>query len=462
MTISHFATRVGILLTLVESLIFGSVFLLVGTVIFEGRGDSIGSVAINVLLPTGLVLLCLLVVGGYRAEAWRSPRTMLRRIVGAGIGGAIAIVLLHDLFIGDGKTAIEIVGATILGCFLAIGGRLLGKKYLGGQFKRQVLVLGAGERARSLMQSLEESPLVGVNIAGFLPLDQNGAPTTASHPSVPDTSLRTTQLSLLDYARKERVAELVLALDDGVSTPIRHALLACRLHGITVTDRTAFLEREAGRIGLEVLSLEWLIYSPGFRQSRLRDVAKRTSDILAASTLLFLTLPLFPVIALLVKLGSKGPAIYSQIRAGLHGEPFTMYKFRSMCNDAEANGAQWAVDNDPRVTRLGKILRLTRLDELPQLWNVLRGDMSLVGPRPERPEMIVELSEQIPYYQERHGVRPGITGWAQTSYSYTSSVEDTKVKLEYDLYYLKNHSLLLDLVIMFQTIRVALRGIGAR
>jgi sugar transferase (PEP-CTERM system associated) len=450
------------LLTLVESLIFGSVFLLVGAVIFEGRGDSVGSLAINVLLPTGLVLLCLLVVGGYRAEAWRLPRTMLKRIGGAGIGGAIAIVLLHDMFIGDGKTAIEIVGATILGCGLAIGGRLLGKKFIGGQFKRQVLVLGAGERARSLIQCLAESPMVGVHIVGFLPLGQDGVPSTAAEPSVPETSLRSTELSLLDYARKEQIGELVLAVDDGISTPIRHALLACRLHGIAVTDRTAFLEREAGRIGLEVLSLEWLIYSPGFRRSRLRDVAKRASDILAASILLFPTLPLFPLVALLVKLDSKGPAIYSQTRAGLRGKPFTMYKFRSMRIDAEVKGAQWAVDNDPRVTRLGKFLRLSRLDELPQLYNVLRGDMSLVGPRPERPEMIDELSKQIPYYQERHGVRPGITGWAQTSYAYTSSIEDTKVKLEYDLYYLKNHSLLLDFVIMFQTIRVALRGIGAR
>ncbi|NJO38756.1 MAG: exopolysaccharide biosynthesis polyprenyl glycosylphosphotransferase [Rhizobiales bacterium] len=194
----------------------------------------------------------------------------------------------------------------------------------------------------------------------------------------------------------------------------------------------------------------------------MRDAVKRTSDILAASALLLLTLPLFPLVALLVKLDSRGPAIYSQTRAGLHGKPFTMYKFRSMRTDAEAKGAQWAVDNDPRVTRLGKFLRLSRLDELPQLWNVLKGDMSLVGPRPERPEMIVELDEKIPYYKERHGVRPGITGWAQTSYAYTSSIEDTRIKLEYDLYYLKNHSLLLDFVIMFQTIRVALRGIGAR
>jgi len=163
-----------------------------------------------------------------------------------------------------------------------------------------------------------------------------------------------------------------------------------------------------------------------------------------------------------VKLDSKGPAVYSQTRAGLHGKPFTMYKFRSMRNDAEAKGVQWAVDNDPRITRLGKFLRQSRLDELPQLYNVLRGDMSLVGPRPERPEMIAELDEKIPYYNERHGVRPGITGWAQTSFVYTSTIEDTKIKLEYDLYYLKNYSLMLDFVIMFQTIRVALRGIGAR
>lgn len=462
MNIFHLVTRVGILLTVVEALIFGSTFLLVGSFVFEGRGDGWCSLATNVLLPTGLVLLCLLVVGGYRAEAWRSPRTMMKRLFGGGIGGAIVIVLLHDIIIGDGKTAVEILIATGLGCLLIVGGRLAGRRIVGGQFKRRVLVLGTGARAASLLQSLAETPMVGFSLAGFLALNQRGEPSVAAKVDVPKDSICETGLSLIDYAREENISELVLALDNGAGTSIRQALLACRLNGIIVTDRTAFLEREAGRIGLEVLSLEWLIYSPGFRRSRIRDALKRGSDILAALVLLFLTLPLLPLVALLVKLDSRGPAIYSQMRAGLHGKPFTMYKFRSMRSDAEAKGAQWAVDNDPRVTRLGRILRLSRLDELPQLYNVLRGDMSLVGPRPERPELIADLARQIPYYKERHGVRPGITGWAQTSYAYASTIEDTKIKLEYDLYYLKNHSLLLDFVIMFQTIRVALRGIGAR
>jgi len=462
MTILHLATRVGIVLTIVEALVFGSTFLFVGSIIFEGRGVGVGSLAVNVLLPTGLLLLCLLIAGGYRTEAWRSPRTMAKRMLGGGIGGAIVIVLLHDMFIGDGKTAIEIVGATLLGCILAIGGRLVGRMVVGGQLKRRVLVLGTGERAASLKQCLVETPMVGIYLTGFLPLDHDGTPAAATMVQVPADSLRATDLSLLDYARQQDINELVLALDDKIGTQMRQALLACRLNGIAVTDRTAFLEREAGRIGLEHLSLEWLIYSPGFRRSRTREILKRASDILAASTLLFLTLPLLPLVALLVKLDSKGPAVYSQTRAGLHGKPFTMYKFRSMRNDAEAKGVQWAVDNDPRITRLGKFLRQSRLDELPQLYNVLRGDMSLVGPRPERPEMIAELDEKIPYYNERHGVRPGITGWAQTSFVYTSTIEDTKIKLEYDLYYLKNYSLMLDFVIMFQTIRVALRGIGAR
>lgn len=462
MAIRHLATRVGLLLTLVEALIFGSMFLLVGAFLFEGRGEGVGSLAVNVLLPTGLVLLCLLVVGGYRTEAWRSPRTMMKRLFGGGIGGSIVIVLLHDTFIGDGKTALEILIAIGLGCLLVIGGRLIGSRLVGGQFKRRVLVLGTGKRAASLVKSLKATPMVGLQLSGFMALDRQGVPTIDARPSVPQADLRTTDLSLVDYARQEKIDELVITQDNETTTALRRALLACRLSGIRVTDRTAFLEHEAGRIGLEVLSLEWLIYSPGFRQSRTRDVLKRMSDILAASVLLFLTLPLFPLVALAVKLDSRGAAIYSQKRAGLGGKPFTMYKFRSMRNDAEAKGAQWATDNDPRVTRLGKILRLSRLDELPQLWNVLKGDMSLVGPRPERPEMIAELNEKIPYYAERHGVRPGITGWAQTSYTYTSTIEDTKIKLEYDLYYLKNHSLLLDFVIMFQTIRVALRGIGAR
>lgn len=462
MNVGRTATRVGVLLTIVEALVFGSTFLLVGSFIFDGRGEGVGNLAIHVLLPTGLVLLCLLAVGGYRAEAWRSPRTMLRRFLGGGIGGAIVIVLFHDMIIGNGKTAFEILIATIVGCLLAIGGRMAGRWMVGGQFRRRVLVLGTGERAASLVHSLEETPMVGFQLVGFLALDRHGTPTTVAETHVPREEVCDTALSLADFACQEKIDEMVITQDGETTTAVRLALLACRLNGIAVTDRTAFLEQEAGRIGLEVLSLEWLIYSPGFRHGRVRDALKRASDVLVVSIMLLLTLPLFPVIALLIKLDSKGPAIYSQTRTGLRGKPFTMYKFRSMRSDAEAKGAQWAIDNDPRVTRLGRILRLSRLDELPQLYNVLRGDMSMVGPRPERPEMIAELNGKIPHYMERHGVRPGITGWAQTSYAYTSNIEDTRIKLEYDLYYLKNHSLLLDFVIMFQTIRVALRGIGAR
>ncbi|MGI9499318.1 MAG: exopolysaccharide biosynthesis polyprenyl glycosylphosphotransferase, partial [Geminicoccaceae bacterium] len=423
MSVSHIATRVSVLLTLLEALVFGSAFLLVGTFVFEGRGEGVGPLAIHVLLPTGLVLLCLLVVGGYRVEAWRQPRTMFKRILGGGVGGAIVIVLLHDMFIGDGKTAIEIGIATICGCLIAIGGRLAGRWVMAGPeagpFKRRVMVLGTGERAASLMHNLKQTPLVGVRLAGFLALAPDGSPTTSGKTDLPEEAVQSTTLPLVDFAQKEKVDELVITLDDEPTTAIRQALLACRLNGIAVTDRTAFLEREAGRIGLEVLSLEWLIFSPGFRQSRLRDALKRASDLAIASLLAFLTLPLIPLIILAVKLESHGPAIYCQTRIGLRGKLFTMYKFRSMRSDAEAQGAQWAVDNDPRVTRLGKFLRLSRMDELPQLFNVIRGDMSLVGPRPERPEMIAELNEKIPYYMERHGVRPGITGWAQTSYAYT-------------------------------------------
>jgi len=236
-----------------------------------------------------------------------------------------------------------------------------------------------------------------------------------------------------------------------------------RLNGVQVTDLARFFERVHGKVPIESLKVSWLIYGDGYRQGWLRSVIKRTFDIVVATLLLILTLPIMLATALLIALEDKGQVVYRQQRVGLAGATFTLFKFRSMDPDAEKHaGPSWASVNDARITRVGRLLRRARIDELPQLLNVLRGEMSFVGPRPERPEFVGMLTEQIPFYAVRHSVKPGITGWAQVRYSYGANVEQAVKKLEYDLYYVKNHTLLLDVLILLETVRVVMLAEGAR
>jgi exopolysaccharide biosynthesis polyprenyl glycosylphosphotransferase len=223
------------------------------------------------------------------------------------------------------------------------------------------------------------------------------------------------------------------------------------------------MERETGRVDLDTLNPSWLIFSDGFSSGRaLSSVAKRLFDIVASGLLLALTFPLIALFALLIRLDSQGPAFFRQQRVGLYGQPFTLLKLRSMRSDAEAGGAKWAERDDPRVTRMGRFIRKVRIDELPQVWTVLRGQMSFVGPRPEVPAFVEDLEDKLPFYAERHMVKPGITGWAQINYPYGASTEDARRKLEYDLYYAKNYTPFLDLLILLQTLRVVIWPEGAR
>jgi sugar transferase (PEP-CTERM system associated) len=258
--------------------------------------------------------------------------------------------------------------------------------------------------------------------------------------------------------------EIVMAMDDRRRGFPVHELLECRLAGIEIQDLPTFLERETGKVRLDVLNPSWIIFGEGFRASPVQRVLERGFDVAASSALLLLASPLMLLAMIAIKLedGISAPVLYRQRRVGRYGEDFDVLKFRSMSEDAETGEAVWAKKNDPRVTRVGSIMRKTRIDELPQLVNVLRGQMSFVGPRPERPEFVHQLEERIPYYSERHTVKPGITGWAQLCYPYGSSEKDAIEKLQYDLYYVKNRSLLFDLAILVQTVEVVLWGKGAR
>jgi sugar transferase (PEP-CTERM system associated) len=270
---------------------------------------------------------------------------------------------------------------------------------------------------------------------------------------------------LSEFCVEHAIDEIVVAMDDRRRSFPMVQLLECRLDGVDVTDLVSFLERETGKVRLDVLNPSWMIFSEGFRQGRVHGSLERAFDVVASVILLTVALPVMLLTALAIKVteGPRATIFYRQVRVGQYGRPFRLLKFRSMREDAERDGKpQWAQKNDSRVTRIGSFLRMTRIDELPQILNVLRGEMSFVGPRPERPEFVAQLNERIPYYRERHSIKPGITGWAQLCYPYGSSEQDATEKLQYDLFYVKNHSLLFYLAILVQTVEVIVWGKGAR
>jgi len=324
-------------------------------------------------------------------------------------------------------------------------------------FKRRVLVLGTGQNAARIAALSTEPKMRHFVPVGYMRCG-NDARVVPAAVDV-DTA---DSFAIARHAGGLRATEIVVATDDRRGLPVSQ-LLQCRIAGIHVVNYLDFMERETESVDLNALQPSWLIFSDGFRSSMLARISKRSFDIVSSVALLLFTLPLLLLAAVLVMLESPGPVLYRQERVGLGGRPFVLLKLRSMRDDAEKDGApRWAVSRDPRVTRVGKYIRRLRIDELPQLWNVLRGDMSFVGPRPERPAFVNEFCRQIPFYAERHCVKPGITGWAQINYPYGASREDARNKLAYDLYYVKNHGLFLDLIILLQTIRVILWADGSR
>lgn len=325
-------------------------------------------------------------------------------------------------------------------------------------FKRRVLVIGAGPRAAKIDALGSHEP--HFKTVGFLSTE--GEPAEIRPDRVIGGADPGGAAALYDLAEHHAVDEIVVAAREQRGLPVME-LLECKLGGVQVTDFLTFYEREAQRVDLDELQPSWLIYSDGFRRGLLNQATKRAFDIVVSGAFLLLTLPLTIAAAIAVKLDSPGPVLYRQERVGLNGRLFSVMKFRSMRTDAESDGVpQWAAAQDQRVTRVGNFLRRTRIDEIPQIFNVLKGDMSFVGPRPERPFFVKSLSSQIPFYNQRHRVKPGISGWAQINYPYGASVEDARAKLAYDLYYIKNGGLFLDIVTFLQTVRVVLWPDGVR
>ncbi len=335
--------------------------------------------------------------------------------------------------------------------------RLLLGKTLGSQaFKRRIVVLGAGSRAQRL-KTLAQTPGSAFVVVGYVSMSE-------ANRVIPEAIARDAIYNLADHVVLLNASEVVLALEERRNALPLKDLLRIKTTGVHVNEISTFLERETGRVDLDSVNPSWLIFSDGFSSGRMVSSAfKRLFDIAASLVLLTLALPVIFVTAIAIKLESKGPAFYRQRRVGLYNVGFDIIKLRSMRQDAEVGGkAVWAEKDDPRITRIGRFIRKVRIDELPQAWSVLKGEMSFVGPRPERPQFVDDLEQKLPYYAERHMVKPGITGWAQINYPYGASIEDSRQKLEYDLYYAKNYSPFLDLLILLQTIRVVLWPEGAR
>ena len=392
-----------------------------------------------------------------RSLAWDDYQLLPR--VSISFSAAIVILVSIYYLFPEFQMARSVLGVVLIVAFIGIMlSRYLFYKYVNlDRILRRVLVIGCGEKANKLVALNEGYLARGFTIIGFIPIQEDQF-------SVDEKYIIKGQQSIYEIAQHHDIDEIVIALDDRRKIMPSDDLLDCKMSGIEIMDLMTFYEREQGLIYLENLFPSWLVFSDGFAQSGLRSVGKRVFDILASLFLLLLTWPvmLLTALAIILESGIKAPIFYKQVRVGEKNENFNVIKFRSMGVDAEKNGAQWAQKKDSRVTRVGNFIRKCRIDELPQIFNVLNGQMSFVGPRPERPEFVEGFERRIPYYRERHRVKPGITGWAQLCYPYGADEQDTIQKLQYDLYYVKNYSLFLDLNIMLHTIEVVLWGKGAR
>ena len=411
---------------------------------------------------TFLVAICttgaMAAFGLYQVHTRYNRMDLVLRLLMSFLFGGIALLVMYyvvpQTYIGRGVLAIALSLAIVMVFVLRM---LLQRVFDAEGFKRRVLVLGAGENANLINSRLRRrSDRHSFLLVGFLPIRGQAE-------VVPDSLRLSCATGLLELTRELNIHEIVVAPDERRGGLPMEQLLTCAQRWIRVTDLPDFFEREAGMIKLNVVDPSALIFSGGFDHSLPRQLSKRFFDLVAASGLLLLAWPAMLLTAACIRLESSGPILYRQTRVGESGKAFELIKFRSMRVDAEKDGvACWAKKNDDRTTRVGSFIRMVRLDELPQLFNVLCGDMSFVGPRPERPQFVDLFNERIRYYGVRHSVKPGLTGWAQLRYPYGASVHDAEEKLKFDLFYVKNQGLTFDLMILLQTVEVVLFGRGAR
>jgi sugar transferase (PEP-CTERM system associated) len=457
----HYISSVFLILFLLDILVFAAAFplgnLLRGYGSLELPLDWVPLVVPGTLF-TSIMMLSTIGMGLYQRAHHMSDAAMLLRILATFMIGTSVMSLVFyafpAVFVGRGVFGYALLAAftgVLLGRFIFL--RLVDRQTL----KRRVLVLGTGYRGNMIHDFEQRGLTAGFRVIGYVRMGDEPLRVDAGRLLELDAPLH-------EFVARLDIDEIVVAPDDRRAGQPVDEILDCKMAGVEVVDLLTFFEREAGMLRVDCLYPSWLVFSDGFKINGARSIVKRAFDVLASLVLLAVVWPimLLAVLAIVLESGLRAPVLYRQTRVGLNWAPFQVIKFRSMRTDAEKHGAQMARANDDRVTRVGRFMRMTRIDELPQLFNVLKGDMSFVGPRPERPEFVERFAESIPYYSERHRVKPGITGWAQLCYPYGSTYQDAIEKLQYDLYYVKNYSPFLDLLIMLQTVEVVLWGKGAR
>jgi sugar transferase (PEP-CTERM system associated) len=454
---SHRLPTLAVLHVFLDAAVVGGSFVLVSRLHTPASDLQVPEFISATLVFTLAVILAMASLGLYAPRQQEAPRAPIVRLTIALAIAVIALMIIGPLLPrAAGYYAALTEAALIAGMAVIPVRRTLAAWARHGVFARPVLIVGTGEEALAVGQAVEASP--GYTLLGYYP-------SSAQDPCrVPRRKLVSNESSLETWVREYGIKEIIVAVREkrGGKLPLPQ-LLSCRLRGVKVLDLPHFFERTTGQVPVDSLKASWLIFGEGFRQDWARNAVKRAFDVIASLLLLVPGLPVMLMTAILIRLESAGPALFRQERVGLGGRSFMLLKFRSMRQDAEHDGRpRWASATDPRITRVGRFIRRTRIDELPQVFNVLKGEMSFVGPRPERPYFVAQLTQQIPFYGARHTIKPGITGWAQVRFSYGASLEDAVQKLQFDLYYVKNHTFLLDLVILVETVRVVLFGEGAR
>ena len=433
---------------------------LLATFLFVGSAGVVAPVMGGQAVSFAAALLAInSAVGLYdpAATSLSSSRAIARALLVLAIALPVAYVIFGFVPPGAADAATAQLAAMVGVAALVLRRTLLTRRSSATKGQTRILIYGAGTAARAVGETLARADR-SAQIVGYV-LGPNEL-----EPAVPSEQVLSLRGTLGETAIGLRVDEIVVALTErrAGSMPLRQ-LLDCKIAGVKVSDLNSHFEKTLGQIRIDYLNASWLIFGDGFNQGGFRTFVKRAFDLVCATMLLIVTAPVMLVTALLIKLESAGPVFYRQERVGLDGRTFEVVKFRSMRTDAEKDGKpRWASANDDRVTRVGSFIRRARIDELPQLFNVFKGEMSMVGPRPERPYFVEQLTQQIPFFAVRHSVKPGITGWAQVRYAYGATVEDSQQKLQYDLYYVKNHTLFLDLVVLLETVGVVLTGKGAR
>ena len=455
----HHIRRMTVFLCILEAAIFVATFFAVaqGLPVAGVVPITFGTFLEVAVAPAFTLFLAMIALGTYNIDVLQAPVAATHRLVAVALLGGAALLIVVALGVSDMISTRQLLIAEAAAFPLILGARL-GVRYLTAMpaLRSRTLVIGTGDSALRIWEAMRGDKLG--RLFGFVAFGSD-----PSMVRVPMGRIVQRPDSIAKYASASNIDQVVVALDDQSNQMPVEELLQCRAQGISIDDASSFIERETGKVDLEGMRASWLIFGESFRISWIGMACKRGLDIIVSGSLLILFAPVLIMTAVIIKLDSPGPVFYRQTRVGLNGQPYSILKFRSMVQDAEKDGkAIWARRGDARVTRVGSILRKARIDEIPQAINVLKGDMSFVGPRPERPQFVDQLSNEIAYFNERHRVKPGITGWAQINYPYGASVEDAREKLKYDLYYIKNQSLVFDLVIILQTVRIVLFAEGAR